>query len=106
MRWSPRHTRCATRCARTPRSARGRANTLLAKLYEQEGDSQAVLRHRAAAVEEMRLLGDRRATAELLFESANTVQFRIQIESLEEARTLAAEIGMSEGDPALRTSTL
>jgi tRNA A-37 threonylcarbamoyl transferase component Bud32/tetratricopeptide (TPR) repeat protein len=84
---------------------RGRANTLLAKLYEQEGDTQAVLRHRSAAVEEMRLLGDRRATAELLFESANTGQFRIQVESLEEARTLAAEIGMTDGE-SLRTNTL
>jgi tRNA A-37 threonylcarbamoyl transferase component Bud32 len=83
---------------------RGRANTLLAKLYEQEGDMPAVLRHRSAAVEEMRLLGDRRATAELLFESANTGQFRIQIESLEEARALAAEIGMTDGD-VLRTSS-
>ncbi len=83
---------------------RGRVNTLLAKLYEQEGDTQAVLRHRSAAVEEMRLLGDRRATAELLFESANTGQFRIQIESLEEARALAAEIGMTDADE-IRTSS-
>ncbi len=80
---------------------RGRCNTLLAKLYEHEGDLKAAARHRAAAVEEMRLLGDRRATAELLFESASTGQFRIQIESLEEARTLAAEIGMSDAIPGL-----
>jgi serine/threonine-protein kinase len=76
---------------------RGRANTMLAQLHELLGDNEAAARHRAAAVEEMRRLGDRRTTAELLFESAGASQFRIGLDSLEEARALAEEIGWAEG---------
>jgi tetratricopeptide (TPR) repeat protein len=89
---------CALRHAMRVHSTAGRAraNSLLAKLYEAGGDDEAAARHRAAAVEELRLLGDRRSTAELIFESANTGQFRIPLDSLEEARALAAEIAGDE----------
>jgi tetratricopeptide (TPR) repeat protein len=72
---------------------RGRVNTLLASLYEAEGDLAAAERHRSAAIEEMRLLGDRRTTAELLMAAANTGQMRVNFDGLEEAQVLAAEIG-------------
>jgi Tfp pilus assembly protein PilF len=76
---------------------RGRCHALLAHLYDQERDREAAQRHREAAVEEMRLLGDRRATAELLLATVNTGQFRIHVDDLAEAKQLAAEIGWSDG---------
>jgi tetratricopeptide (TPR) repeat protein len=93
---------CALRHAMRVHSTagRGRANGLLARLHEAEGDLKLAARHRAAAVEEMRTLGDRRSTSELLFESANTGQFRIGLDSVEEARALAAEVEDADERPA------
>jgi tetratricopeptide (TPR) repeat protein len=45
---------------------RGRLHALLATLYEQERDFQAAARHRQCAIDELRRLGDRQSTAELL----------------------------------------
>lgn len=84
---------------------RGRVNSLLAQLYEQDGDLLSAERHRAAAIEEMRLLGDRRTTAELLMAAAATGQLRVNFEGLEEAQLLAAEVGW-EGLGQLRGSQI
>lgn len=58
--------------ARRSGSARGRARTaaLLARIYDRAGEPGAALRYRAHAIDEMRALGDRRSTAELLIEGA------------------------------------
>ncbi len=58
--------------ARRSDSARGRARTaaLLARLYDSAGEPGTALRYRAHAIDEMRALGDRRSTAELLIEGA------------------------------------
>ena len=58
--------------ARRSGSARGRARTsaLLAKIYDTAGEPGAALRYLAHAIDEMRALGDRRSTAELLIEGA------------------------------------
>jgi len=76
-----------------------RARALLAELFESLGDLEAAQEHRDAAVEEMRRLGDRRGTAELLLagSTATSTMVRIQPNALREARELATEIGWSEG---------
>lgn len=76
-----------------------RVQSMLASLYEKLGDLDQVTRCRAAAVEEMRTLGDRRGTAELLLAGIRPTRtlMRIDPSSLREAAVLAAEIGWLEG---------
>jgi tetratricopeptide (TPR) repeat protein len=84
--------------------ARGRVSALLAQICEAQGDYQNALAFRANAIEEMRQLGDRRSTAELLIASANASAERERDPKLARwsvsprdairlARELAEEIG-------------
>jgi hypothetical protein len=72
---------------------------LLATLYEKAGHAQKAERYRQAAIEEMRRLGDRRGTAELLLAGGDPTRrlLRITPASLREARELADEVGWAEG---------
>ena len=70
---------------------------LLAQLCDKAGLGGKADRYRSAAINEMRNLGDRRATAELLLndtpaKSAITINSRIS-----DAMTLTKEIGWTEG---------
>lgn len=87
--------------ARRVRSRVGaaRVQSMLAQYYERAGDDARSEEYRQAAVEEMRRLGDRRGTAELLLQGVRptrTIQ-RITPDSLREARILAQEVGWEEG---------
>jgi tetratricopeptide (TPR) repeat protein len=92
--------------------AQGRLSALLAQICEAADEHSPALRHRANAIEEMRRLGDRRSTAELLIESAKATRRRRRPDSepitgtawvanpdetLRLASRLAAEIGWDEG---------
>lgn len=87
-------TRAAVAQSQRTRSTRARARSLalLARIEEELGDRPAACAHRAEAIEALRLLGDRRATAELLFLSAPASQ-----DTLHLAEALAEEIGWNEG---------
>ena len=76
-----------------------RAQSLLAELCEAAGQYDEAAAFRRAAVDQMRRLGDRRGTAELLLagSSPTSTMMRIQASSLREARELAREIGWHEG---------
>ncbi len=76
-----------------------RALALLAELYEAKKDFGKAAQYRERAVDEMRRLGDRRGTAELLLAGAAPTRslVRIKPHSLREARDLAQEIGWREG---------
>jgi serine/threonine-protein kinase len=56
------------------RLGRARVQTLLAELCERLGQASRAERYRKAAVEEMRRLGDRRATAELLVSDTSSAR--------------------------------
>jgi hypothetical protein len=78
---------------------RGRAHAFLGSVLEALKRPEQAAAERGLAVEEMRRLGDRRATAELLLQmaeppSAHDADTRSR---LEEAGALAAEIGWPEG---------
>lgn len=76
-----------------------RVQALLASLYEQVGDVRLAEKYRQAAVNEMRRLGDRRGTAELLLAGVVPTRtlLRINPATLREARALADEVGWIEG---------
>ena len=76
-----------------------RVLVLLAGECERVGDVARAGTYRAAAVEELRALGDRRTTAELLMTivSPSRTLSRIPAPALTEARELASEIGWHEG---------
>jgi serine/threonine-protein kinase len=76
-----------------------RVQTLLASFYEQMGDLRLADKYRQAAVGEMRRLGDRRGTAELLLSGVIPTRtlLRINPANLREARELADEVGWVEG---------
>jgi serine/threonine-protein kinase len=78
---------------------RGRAHTFLAEVDDLAGNSAKASEHRQRAVEELRRVGDRRTTAELLIqladpEGASAVEAKAW---LKEADALAAEVGWQEG---------
>jgi tetratricopeptide (TPR) repeat protein len=78
---------------------RGRVHRFLAEVNDMLGDVQQAVEHRRFAVEELRSVGDRRTTAELLIalahpEGASAVEAKAW---LREADALAAEIGWQEG---------
>jgi tetratricopeptide (TPR) repeat protein len=76
-----------------------RVQTLLASFCEQVGDLRLADKYRQAAVSEMRRLGDRRGTAELLLSGVIPTRtlLRINPANLLEARELADEVGWVEG---------
>ena len=98
-----RSGRASTRSATPTGSARGSArrasSPMLAGQLEEIGDTERARELRRAAVEEMRRLGDRRATAELLLDGARPTKTYAPIgpSSLREAQELAEEIGWTEG---------
>lgn len=76
-----------------------RIQSMLAGQLDELGDTERARELRRAAVEEMRRLGDRRATAELLLDGARPTKTYAPIgpSSLREAQELAEEIGWTEG---------
>ena len=86
----------------------GRAWTKFQHICEAQGDYQSALSHRSKAIEEMRQLGDRRSTAELLIEAAQSYRRRERdpklarwavapADAMRMARELAGEIGWNDG---------
>jgi serine/threonine-protein kinase len=91
----------AARLAESNKSSLGvaRANITLASILESIGDSSKAQSYRQRAIDDMRTLGDRRATAELLLAGGRPSQTvgRITPASVREARMLAEEVGWDEG---------
>ena len=102
MSRSAEHAEVALAQAQRAGSAAGnaRARALLATAYEKLGNHILAERHRRGAVDEMRKLGDRRGTAELLLYGASSGRTLMKIapEVLKEARELAREVGWTEGE--------
>ena len=82
-----------------------RIQALLATLCEQSGLSGKAERYRHGAIAQMRELGDRRATAELLLMPTLEPGKGHAVAHLQEAATLAAEIGWAEGRDRARRSS-
>jgi hypothetical protein len=79
---------------------RGRVHTFLAEVHEKLGDAPQAIEHRRLAVEELRRVGDRRTTAELLIALADDPDASSAVDAkawLKEADALAAEVGWQEG---------
>ena len=74
-----------------------RVQQLLAQLCDKTGLGGKAERYRQAAITEMRSLGDRRATAELLLNDLPTKSPTIPPGKLDDAVQLTKEIGWSEG---------
>jgi serine/threonine-protein kinase len=98
---------CALMHARRVKSRLGsaRVQSFLASVCERSGQTTKAQRYREAAVEEMRKLGDRRGTAELLLSGTSPTRNlpRTSV-NLEEAHALADEVGWSEGAKRARES--
>jgi hypothetical protein len=75
-----------------------RVQQLLAQLCDKAGLGGKADRYRNAAISEMRNLGDRRATAELLLNEQPTRQAVVVPGRLTDAMTLSKEIGWTEGN--------
>nr|HEX4313987.1 protein kinase [Kofleriaceae bacterium] len=74
-----------------------RVQQLLASLCDKAGLGGKADRYRQAAINEMRSLGDRRATAELLLNDMPAKQAVVMSNRLSDAMTLTKEIGWAEG---------
>ena len=74
-----------------------RVQQLLASLCDKAGLGNKAERYRAAAIHEMRALGDRRATAELLLNDTPAKSAVVVPGRLHDAMQLTKEIGWSEG---------
>jgi hypothetical protein len=74
----------ALELARKGDSARGRArlSALLARVCDSLGEPSAAMRHRASAIDEVRRLGDRQSTAELLIDNARILRRTRDLEPL------------------------
>lgn len=82
-----------------------KVQALLAVLCEQSGLSGKADRYRHGAIQQMRDLGDRRATSELLLTLALDPGKSATSAQLQEAATLAGEIGWADGlERALRNT--
>ncbi len=88
------------------RAGAARTQSLLAGCHERLGHHLLAEQHRRAAVEELRRMGDRRGTAELLLygTSPGRTLMRISPEVLREARELAQEVGWTEGAERARAA--
>jgi serine/threonine-protein kinase len=77
----------------------GRARATLAAIYDALGERENADNFRRRAIEDMRAMGDRRATAELLLAASrpSTTVHRIAPAAIREARLLAEEVGWNEG---------
>lgn len=74
-----------------------RVQQLLASLCEKAGLGGKAERYRQAAIAEMRNLGDRRATAELLLTETPSRGTIVQASRIQDAMQLTKEIGWAEG---------
>ncbi len=76
-----------------------RSYATLAGLHEELGELDKAQGYRRRAIDDMRELGDRRTTAELLLAGSRPTQTvrRITPASVREARVLAEEVGWTEG---------
>lgn len=74
-----------------------RVQALLATLCEQSGLSGKADRYRLGAIQQMRELGDRRATSELILTLALDPAKGPTVTQLQEAAALAGEIGWADG---------
>src|SRR5439155_20285447 len=74
-----------------------RVQQLLASLCDKAGLGGKAERYRQAAITEMRNLGDRRATAELLLTENPSRGAAIMTSRIQDAMTLTKEIGWTEG---------
>ncbi len=74
-----------------------RVQQLLAALCDKVGLGNKAERYRTAAITEMRNLGDRRATAELLLSEMPAPEAIVMPNRLEDAMALTKEIGWKEG---------
>ena len=76
-----------------------RSHVTLASILEATGASIKAQSYRQRAIDDMRLLGDRRTTAELLLAASKPSQSmaRIAPAGVREARVLAEEVGWDEG---------
>jgi eukaryotic-like serine/threonine-protein kinase len=76
-----------------------RIQVILASECDRLGDVERAKRYREIAIDELRELGDRRSTAELILTlvAPTRTLLRIQPAVLHEARTLAREVGWTEG---------
>jgi hypothetical protein len=96
---------CALMHARRIKSRLGsaRVQSFLASVCDRGGQTAKAQRYREQAVEEMRKLGDRRGTAELLLAGTSPTRTLPRLTPhIEEARALAAEVGWDEGATAPR----
>jgi serine/threonine-protein kinase len=83
-----------------------RVQQLLASLCEKAGLGGKAERYRQAAITEMRSLGDRRATAELLLSDTPARAALVMTSRMQDAMQLTKEIGWAEGhERAKRKST-
>ncbi|MFN0248896.1 MAG: protein kinase domain-containing protein [Kofleriaceae bacterium] len=83
-----------------------RVQQLLATLSDKAGLGNKAERYRTAAINEMRSLGDRRATAELLLTDAPLKGAVVMSKQIDDAMQLTKEIGWTEGhERAKRKST-
>lgn len=98
----------AARLAKANESPLGvaRANMTLANILDARGDARNAQKHRQSAILDMRMLGDRRATAELLLAGTSLKEpgsrFTEKVERFKpadvaEARMLAEEVGWDDG---------
>ena len=74
-----------------------RVQHLLAQLCDKAGLGSKAERYRQSAINELRNLGDRRATAELLLNDTPTRSALVVTSGLDDALQLTKEIGWSEG---------
>jgi AAA ATPase domain len=79
------------------RPGAARVQHLLAQLCDKTGLSGKAERYRQAAINEMRSLGDRRATAEMMLNDTPTRSAIVVSGRLEDAMQLTKEIGWTEG---------
>jgi hypothetical protein len=79
------------------RPGAARVQHLLAQLCDKTGLGSKAERYRQAAINEMRSLGDRRATAEMLLNDTPTRSAIVVSGRLEDAIQLTKEIGWTEG---------
>ncbi|HWU90522.1 MAG TPA: AAA family ATPase, partial [Kofleriaceae bacterium] len=82
-----------------------RVQQLLAQLCDQAGLGGKGERYRQQAINEMRSLGDRRATAELLLSDAPTRPAIVMGARIDDAITLSKEIGWAEGHERAKRKT-
>jgi hypothetical protein len=76
-----------------------RIQVMLAAECDRVGETEKAASYRQAAIEELRQLGDRRSTAELILSvvAPSRTLLKITPPALHEARALAKEVGWTEG---------